>query len=298
MPAEGLPIIPREDLLSVAEVVRLVDVAVDQLGIDEVRLTGGEPLVRRDLEDLIAGLRRNHPELPISLTTNGIGLERRAAGLAAAGLTRINISLDTVDEALFAEITRRDRLHDVVAGIDAAVASGMSPIKINAVALQHTLAGAPDLLAWCVDRGLSLRFIEEMPLDADGAWDRTEFVTAEQLLATLGERFELKPMPREDPGAPAERWTVDGGPATVGIIASMTRSFCGYCDRTRITAEGRVRPCLFSDDEIDLRAILRGGGDDAELIAAWREVTWRKSPGHAPVDVLTHPDRSMGAIGG
>ncbi len=298
MPAEGLPIIPREELLSADEVVRLVDVAVDRLGIEEIRLTGGEPLIRRDLEEVIARIRAAHPGLPVALTTNGLGLRHRAEGLAAAGLSRINISLDTVDAELFAAITRRDRLPDVIAGIDAAVAAGLTPVKINAVALRQTLNRAPELLRWCLGRGLALRFIEAMPLDADGSWDRNSYVTAADLLAALGEHFTLTAVGREDPGAPAERWRVGGGPGTVGIIASMSRSFCGACDRTRITAEGRVRPCLFSDDEIDLRAILRDGGDDAELIAAWREVTWRKSPGHLPADVLTHPHRTMGAIGG
>ena len=298
MPEQGLPIMPREELLSADEVVRLVDVAVDDLGIGEVRLTGGEPLIRRDLEHIIAGIRARHQNLPVALTTNGVGLARRAEGLAAAGLSRINVSLDTVDRELFATITRRDRLPDVIEGIDAAVAAGLAPVKVNAVALEANLGHAADLLQWCLDRGLSLRFIESMPLDADGTWRRDEFVTAAQVLTALGERFELTAIEREDLGAPAERWRVGEGPGTVGVIASMTRSFCGACDRTRITAEGRVRPCLFSDDEIDLRAILRGGGDDAELAAAWREVTWRKSPGHLPVDVLTHPTRPMGAIGG
>lgn len=298
MPAHGLPIMPREELLSANEVVRLVDVAVRDLGIDEVRLTGGEPLLRKDLEEIIDRIRTRHPQVPVALTTNALGLAHRADALAQAGLTRVNISLDTVDAELFAAVTRRERLTDVIAGIDAAAAAGFASVKINAVALRETLAGAPDLLRWCLDRGLQLRFIEAMPLDAEGNWDRDTYVTADDVLAVLGEHFALTPIGREDSGAPAERWRVGDGPGTVGIIASMTRSFCGACDRTRITAEGRVRPCLFSDDEIDLRAVLRGGGDDAALAAAWREVTWRKSPGHQPVDVLTHPRRSMGAIGG
>lgn len=298
MPAEGLAIIPREELLSADEVARLVDVAVDHLGIDEIRLTGGEPLIRRDLEAIVAAIRTAHPDVPIALTTNGLGLARRAKGLAAAGLSRVNISMDTVDRELFAAITRRDRLTDVIAGVDAALAAGLAPVKINAVALQQNLVRAPELLRWCLDRGLALRFIEAMPLDADGTWDRDTYVTAASLLAVLGEHFELTAVGREDAGAPAELWRVDGGPGTVGVIASMSRSFCGACDRTRITAEGRVRPCLFSDDEIDLRSILRSGGDDAALVAAWREVTWRKSPGHLPADILTHPRRPMGAIGG
>ncbi len=298
MPEQGLPIMPRDELLSAAEVIRLVDVAVNDLGIGEVRLTGGEPLIRKDLEAIVGGIGEHHPDLPVSLTTNGLGLDRRAAALAEAGLSRINVSLDTVDRDLFASVTRRDRLPDVIAGIDAAVAAGLAPVKVNAVALRETLSGAPDLLRWCLDRGLQLRFIEAMPLDAEGSWDRDDYVTAAEMLEVLGKSFALESVGREDPGAPAERWRVDGGPGTVGIIASMSRSFCGACDRTRITAEGRVRPCLFSDDEIDLRAVLRGGGDDAALAAAWREVTWRKSPGHLPADVLTHPRRPMGAIGG
>ena len=297
MPAEGLPIVPREDLLSADEVIRLVGIATRDLGITEVRLTGGEPLVRRDLEQIVAGIRAEHPGLPVALTTNAIGLEHRARGLADAGLTRINVSLDTIDPEAFAAITRRARLTDVIAGIDAARATGIDPIKVNAVLMPETLAGAADLLAWCVDRGLSLRFIEQMPLDADETWRPQEFVTADRLLAALRVRFRLEAIGRDDPAAPAELWRVDGGRATVGVIASMTRSFCGACDRTRITAEGRVRPCLFSDDEIDLRGVLRSGTDD-DVAAAWREVTWRKSPGHDPVDRLAHPRRSMGGIGG
>lgn len=298
MPAEGLPLLAREELLSVAEVVRLVDVAVGRLGIDEVRLTGGEPLVRGDLELIVAGIAARHPRLPIALTTNGIGLARRAAGLAHAGLTRINVSLDTIDRALFARITRRDRLDDVLAGIDAAVAAGLAPVKINAVALPETLHRAPELLNWCRDRGLDLRFIEAMPLDADREWSPQTLVTAADLLDELGMTMTLTPVERDDPSAPAALWSVDGGPYRVGIIASMTRSFCGACDRTRITAEGRVRPCLFSDDEIDLAAILRSGGTDDELAGAWREITWRKSAGHADIGEVVAPRRTMGAIGG
>ncbi|MFW0790125.1 GTP 3',8-cyclase MoaA [Gordonia sp. CPCC 205333] len=298
MPAEGLPLLPREELLSVDEVARLIDIGVDDLGIDEVRLTGGEPLVRRDLETLVATIRARHSTLPIALTTNAIGLSRRAHDLRAAGVTRLNISLDTVDAELFAEVTRRDRLSDVVAGIDAARAAGFDSIKVNAVALQSTLASATGLLDWCIARGLELRFIENMPLDADATWTASDLITADDVLAELSRHHRLEPIGRVDPGAPAERWLVDGGPATVGIIASMTRSFCRTCDRTRITAEGRVRPCLFSDDEIDLRTAMRGGATDAEVAELWKTVTARKSAGHAALGVLTHPRRTMGAIGG
>ncbi len=298
MPAQGLPLMPRDELLSVDEVSRLVDIAVDELGIDEIRLTGGEPLVRKDLEDIVASISSRHPNLPIALTTNGIGLERRAHGLRAAGVTRLNISLDTIDPEVFAAVTRRHRLDDVIAGIDAAREAGFAPIKVNAVALPETLSTAHHLLRWCLDRGLELRFIENMPLDADEEWTAGGIVTAADLLDELRKHFQLDAIGRVDAGAPAERWSVDGGNETVGIIASMTRSFCGACDRTRITAEGRVRPCLFSDDEIDLRGALRGGASNADIAALWQEVTWRKSPGHAALGLLTHPRRSMGAIGG
>lgn len=298
MPAHGLPSLPTPELLTAEEVCRLVDVAVDRLGIAEVRLTGGEPLVRRDLERIIAMVRARHSELPVALTTNGVGLAHRAADLVAAGLSRINISLDTVDRAAFAALARRDRLPDVIAGIDAIRATGIGPVKINAVLLPETLSGAADLLRWCIDRGLQLRFIEAMPLDAEETWRPDTLVTAADLLAELGRHVALTPLGRDDPGAPAELWRVDDGPATVGVIASMTRSFCGTCDRTRITATGRVRPCLFSDDELDLRAVLRAGGDDDALAEAWQAVTARKSAGHDPVARLQHPRRSMGAIGG
>nr|WP_228460730.1 GTP 3',8-cyclase MoaA [Gordonia crocea] len=298
MPAEGLPLLPREELLSTAEVIRLVDVAVGTLGVEEVRLTGGEPLVRGDLELIVAGIRSRHRDLPIALTTNAIGLARRAAGLAHAGLSRVNISLDTVDRELFAAVTRRDRLDDVIAGVDAAVAAGLAPVKINAVLLPETLSRAAELLAWCRDRGVFLRFIEAMPLDADRAWSAETMVTAADLLDELGATMALTPVGRDDPSAPAALWEVDGGPYRVGIIASMTRSFCGTCDRTRITAQGRVRPCLFSDDEIDLAAVLRSGGTDTELADAWRAVTRRKGAGHADVAEVSAPQRTMGAIGG
>ncbi|GAB18021.1 molybdenum cofactor biosynthesis protein MoaA [Gordonia effusa NBRC 100432] len=298
MPAEGLPLLPREELLSIDEVARLIDIGVSDLGIDEVRLTGGEPLVRRDLEKLVATVRSRHADLPIALTTNAVGLARRAHDLRAAGVTRLNISLDTVDAELFAQVTRRDRLADVVAGIDAARDAGFAPIKVNAVALRSTVSSASELLNWCIARGLELRFIENMPLDADATWTASDLITAADVLEELSRHHRLSPIGRVDPGAPAERWLVDDGPATVGIIASMTRPFCRTCDRTRITAEGRVRPCLFSDDEIDLRTAMRSGASDAEVAELWQRVTARKSAGHAALGVLTHPRRTMGAIGG
>jgi cyclic pyranopterin phosphate synthase len=299
MPAEGLPVIPTRDLLSADEIGRLVGIAVHDLGVREVRFTGGEPLTRPDLVDIIKASSSVAPGIPLAMTTNGVGLDRRAAALAEAGLTRINVSLDTIDREHFAAVTRRDRLPAVLRGLDAARAAGLGPIKINAVALRETLPDAGDLLAWALDNDVRLRFIEQMPLDADETWRRDNLVSASELLEALGSRFTLTPAGRDDPAAPAEDWAVDGGPATVGIIASVTRSFCEACDRTRLTAEGTVRSCLFGDDETDLRALLRGGASDADIASRWRGAMWNKQAGHGiDADDFVRPERSMGAIGG
>jgi cyclic pyranopterin phosphate synthase len=238
------------------------------------------------------------------MTSNALGLDKRVDALVAAGLDRVNVSLDTVDRAAFATLTRRDRLDDVLKGIRAALAAGLAPVKINAVLLPETLAGAADLLAWAVEHGCNLRFIEEMPLDADGQWTRDDVVSAADLLGVLESRFRLTPAGREDPSAPAEEWLVDDGPATVGIIASVTRSFCGACDRTRLTAEGTVRSCLFGNEETDLKALLRAGATDDEVGDAWRGAMWAKPRAHGSdavelaADAFAATERSMGAIGG
>ncbi len=299
MPEEGLPPIPKDELLTVAEIVRLVVLAVEQLGVREVRFTGGEPLLRRDLEQIVAGCHERLPDIPLAMTTNGVGLERRARGLAAAGLSRVNVSLDTVDRDGFAKLTRRDRLDSVLAGIRAARAAGLAPLKVNAVLMRETLSGAADLLQWCLAEECELRFIEEMPLDADHEWARANMVTAAELLDVLGARFTLTEVGRSDPSAPAEKWLVDGGPATVGIIATVTRKFCGTCDRTRLTADGMLRSCLFSDQEFDLREAMRSGADDAELATIWRGAMWNKWAGHGiDAEDFVPPERTMGAIGG
>jgi GTP 3',8-cyclase len=299
MPAEGLPVIPRDELLSATEIARLVGIAVRDLGVREVRFTGGEPLTRGDLVEIIARSAAAAPGTPLALTTNGIGLEKRAQALADAGLSRVNVSLDTLDREHFTRLTRRDRLPAVLAGIAAAHRAGLGPLKLNAVAMRETLHDAPALLAWAIDHGCRLRFIEQMPLDADEKWQRDNMVDAEELLRVLGERFVLDPVGREDPAAPSEEWLVDGGPATVGIIASVTRSFCAACDRTRLTAEGSVRSCLFGDDETDLRGMLRSGADDAEIADRWRAAMWGKKAGHGIDDEdFVRPLRSMGGIGG
>lgn len=299
MPAEGLPAIPRGQLLSAAEIGRLVGIGVRDLGIREVRFTGGEPLMRADLAEIIARSAAAAPGIDLSITTNGIGLDHRLGVLVEAGLTRVNISLDTVDRDHYAALTRRDRLPAVFAGIAAAHAAGLTPLKLNAVMMRQTLDDAPELLAWALANDCRLRFIEQMPLDADRSWLRDNMVPADELLAVLGTRFALTPIGRDDPHAPAEEWLVDGGPATVGVIASVTRSFCAACDRTRITAEGTVRSCLFGDDETDLRHLLRGGADDAEIARWWRAAMWGKQAGHGMERAgFRPPERSMGAIGG
>lgn len=299
MPAEGLPAIPRDDLLTASEIARLVGIGARQLGVKEVRFTGGEPLTRGDLVEIIRLSAEAAPGLPLAMTTNGIGLDKRALALREAGLSRVNVSLDTVDREHFTRLTRRDRLPAVLAGIEAAHRAGFAPLKINAVLMRETLADAPELLAWALAHDARLRFIEQMPLDADEAWKRSNMVPAADLLAVLGTRFALTPAGRDDPSAPAEEWSVDGGPATVGIIASVTRSFCEACDRTRITAEGTVRSCLFGDDETDLRGMLRGGASDDELADRWRAAMWGKQAGHG-IDAadFVRPLRSMGGIGG
>ncbi|MGW0996932.1 GTP 3',8-cyclase MoaA [Streptomyces sp. NPDC002523] len=299
MPAEGLAWLPKDEVLTDDEVVRLVAVATERLGITEVRLTGGEPLVRRGLPALVARLADLPLAPELSLTTNGIGLARCAAALRAAGLSRVNVSLDTLRPDRFAALTRRDRLPDVLAGLRAARAAGLSPVKVNAVLVRGVNDDEiADLTAFAVENGYRMRFIESMPLDAQGAWERDRMVTAEEILNRLGERFALVPIGRED-NAPAEEWRIAGTDAVVGVVASVTRPFCGSCDRVRLTADGQLRNCLFATEESDLRALLRGGADDAALEAAWRASVAGKGPGHAIDSAgFRRPDRPMSAIGG
>ena len=305
MPASGLTFLPKEQTLTAEEIVRMVRIGVELLGIEQVRFTGGEPLTRPDLAEIIAGVAALDPRPDISLTTNAIGLDHRAASLREAGLDRINVSLDSVVSETFERMSRRPLLHRVLAGIEGAREAGLDPIKINAVLLpgvnDHEL---PDLLDWCLTRDLQLRVIEQMPLDADHIWDRTKMLTAADMHALLADRFTLRPVDEDRNGAPAELFEVTDIASgehrgRVGIIASVTRPFCADCRRTRLTAEGSVRTCLFSREETDLRSALRSGADDEQIADMWRAAQWGKKPGHGMDRAdFVQPDRPMSAIGG
>jgi cyclic pyranopterin phosphate synthase len=301
MPPEGLEWLPRPDLLTDDELVRLIGIAVRDLGVTEVRFTGGEPLLRRGLPGIIARVADLRPRAELSLTTNGIGLAKLAGPLHSAGLDRVNVSLDTLSRETFIQLARRDRLADVLAGLTAAAGSGLAPVKVNTVLMRGVNdREAPALLRFCLERGYELRFIEQMPLDAQHGWRREDMVTADEIMASLSAEFTLKPDDSADRGsAPAEAFLVDGGPATVGIIASVTRPFCGSCDRVRLTADGQVRNCLFAREESDLRGRLRAGASDEDLALSWQRAVAGKLPGHGINDPgFLQPARPMSAIGG
>lgn len=316
MPAQGLEWLSKKSLMTADEIVRVVGISVERLAVRELRLTGGEPLVRPDLVDIVRALRRQHPDLPISMTTNGVGLDKKAHALKNAGLTRINVSLDSLHQETFELLTRRPFLNKVLAGVEAAKSAGLGPVKINAVLMRGVNdAEATGLLAWALKHGYELRFIEQMPLDADHGWTRRDMITAVDIRELLSRDFILTPDPRERAGAPAERFQVrkrndaageSSGTVlgTVGIIASVTEPFCGDCRRTRITAEGKLMSCLFSHEEFDLLGPLRSGADDEELAHRWQDAMWIKPrahgmdhPGLDSAD-FKQPDRSMSSIGG
>ncbi len=307
MPADGLDWLTKNQRLSDDEFARLAELFVG-LGVTSMRLTGGEPLVHPGLVDLVARLVALRPAPEISLTTNGVTLAKHARKLADAGLSRINVSVDTLDRARFTALTRRDRLADVLAGVAAASAAGLAPVKINSVLVrEQNMQEAPDLLAWALREGYRLRFIEHMPLDADHTWSRTEMVSADEILTLLGERYTLRPHDRRST-APAEEFDVLDGPdraswaepiGRLGIIASVTRPFCRECDRLRLTADGQLRTCLFAHAETDLRGPLRDGASDAELAAIVIAAVAGKQAGHGIGDLgFVQPKRSMSAIGG
>jgi len=301
MPAEGLDWLPKPQLLTDDEVVRLVRVGVERLGIREVRFTGGEPLLRRGLPGIVARSAALRPRPELSLTTNGIGLARTAAALRQAGLDRVNVSLDTLRPGTFQELARRDRLGDVLAGMAAAAAAGLVPVKVNSVLMRGVNdSEGRDLLRFCLAHGYELRFIEQMPLDAQHGWRRSAMVTADEIIEGLNQEFTLTAQGADVRGsAPAETFLVNGGPGRVGVIGSVTRPFCGSCDRVRLTADGQIRNCLFARTESDLRALLRGGASDQQIAAQWARAVAAKLPGHGINDpTFLQPDRPMSAIGG
>ena len=295
--------LPTESLLTANELVNVIDIAVSQ-GVSEVRLTGGEPLLRPDIVEIVSRINSLEKAPELSMTTNGVALAKVAKALAEAGLRRINISLDTLDWERFKRLTFRDRYDDVIEGIAAARIAGLAPIKINTVLMRGINDDeALPLLKWALSENLNLRFIEQMPLDAGDAWTRKNLITADEIFQQLNSEFELTPV--SDRGSsPAEEFYINGGPATVGIIGSVTRSFCANCDRLRLTSDGQLRNCLFSNEETDLRSILRNGRlSDAEkrqdIVKAFGLSVKAKLPGHG----INNPDfvkpvRPMSAIGG
>ena len=307
MPAEGLDWLAPAQRLTDDEFVALAAVFVS-LGVRTIRLTGGEPLVYPRVPAIVRRLAALDPRPELSLTTNGVALARHAEQLARAGLDRVNVSLDTLDRARFAELTRRDRLPAVLDGIDAAAAAGLHPVKLNAVLERgENLHEAPDLLGWALRQGHRLRFIEHMPLDAGHTWDREQMVTAEEILELLSADYAVVPRAGRGP-APAEEFDVLDGPGRaqwatptgrVGIIASVTRPFCRDCDRLRLTADGQLRTCLFARDETDLRGPLRAGASAAELAELIVGAVAGKQAGHGIGGAgFVQPTRSMSAIGG
>jgi cyclic pyranopterin phosphate synthase len=296
MPEEGMPWVPREEILTLEEITRLARLAVERFGVDSIRLTGGEPTVRAHLPLLVEQLAALDADL--SMTTNGATLRSQAADLRHAGLQRVNISLDSLRRDRFVELTRRDELEHVLDGIDAAIEVGFDPVKINVVCMEGVNDDEiVDFARFGRERGVEVRFIEFMPLDGGHTWQPTKVVPGEQVVAAIGAVFPLTPMARAH--EPAARWSyVDGG-GRVGIIPSVTEPFCATCDRVRLTAEGRLRSCLFSLEETDLRSLLRGGGSDDELADALATCVAGKWAGHRiGSTTFVQPPRSMSQIGG
>ena len=297
MPEDGLAWLPRDELLSYEEIERVARVCVERFGFRAIRITGGEPTVRADLAVLVGKLAALGVDL--SLTTNGLTLPALAADLRRAGLRRVNISLDTLRPDRFTALTRRDALPRVLAGIDAALAAGLGPVKVNCVLMRGVNDDEiVDLAEFGRAAGVTVRFIEFMPLDADGAWTPETVVTAEEVVSTVDAVHPLVAV-AERGTQPAERYRYRDGRGEIGVVPSVTRSFCGSCDRVRLTAEGMFRNCLFALGETDLRAVLRRGGTDDELAGAIRADVGTKWAGHAIGQVtFVRPARTMSQIGG
>ncbi len=298
MPAEGLRWLPKDELLRFEEIQRVVGVFV-RLGVKEVKITGGEPTVRRELPLLLSMLRSSNPGLAISMTTNGLLLDRLAPPLAEAGLDRVTVSCDSLMRHRFADMTRRDALDQVMAGLRAAEAAGLTPIKLNCVVIAGTNDDeVVDFARFARESGYEVRFIEYMPLDAEQKWERDKVVPSAEILETIN---RVHPLVADGNGAePATRFRfADGAPGAIGVIASVTEPFCDTCNRLRLTTEGQLRACLFSLEETDLRGPLRAGAADDELERLIRAAVWSKWSGHR----INHPDfqrpsRSMSMIGG
>ncbi len=297
MPEEGMEWLPRSEVLTFEEIHRVSRIFVERFGVEGIRLTGGEPTVRAHLPMLISQLSGLGVDL--AMTTNGATLRNSAEELRAAGLRRINISLDTLHADRFEQMTRRNELENVLAGIDAAVAAGFSPVKINAVIERGVNDDEiVDLARFGRERGVEVRFIEFMPLDATGHWANDRVVGQDEIVERIAEVFPLEQMPARG-AAPADRWRYLDGAGTVGVIPSVTKPFCGDCDRVRLTAEGQFRTCLFATNEFDLRAIMRSGGDDDALAERIIAAVGTKWAGHQINRVeFIRPNRSMSQIGG
>ncbi|MEV8358225.1 GTP 3',8-cyclase MoaA [Microbacterium sp. NPDC076895] len=306
MPEQGVEWLAKSSILTTDEIVRVAGVLAS-LGIVEVRLTGGEPLLRRDIVDVVrrvAAIEGVAGPLEVSMTTNGLKLPELAEPLREAGLARVNVSIDTLRRDRFAELTRRDRLDDVLSGIRAARRAGFAPLKLNAVPMRGVNDDEiVDLVQFAVDNGAQMRFIEQMPLDAGHTWSRSEMVDAGEILDKLTQRFTLTPI-GERGSSPSQDYLVDGGPTTVGLIASVSAPFCGACDRVRLTADGQIRNCLFAREESDLLPLLRGAegsspADDDAIADLLRRSIAGKRAGHGIDDPgFLQPQRPMSAIGG
>jgi cyclic pyranopterin phosphate synthase len=296
MPAEGMRWLPRDEVLTFEEIERIARVCVERFGVDSIRLTGGEPTVRAHLPVLVGKLARLGVD--VALTTNGATLRSLAGDLVGAGLRRVNISLDTLRHDRFVTLTRRDELDNVLDGIDAALEAGLDPVKVNAVVMRGVNDDEVlDLAGFGRERGVVVRFIEWMPLDADGRWESDAVVSQDEILAAIDAVHPVDPIVRGH--EPAERFAYRDGRGEVGVIPSVTRPFCGSCDRIRLTADGQLRSCLFAVDEVDLRALVRGGASDDEVAGAVQRCVAGKWAGHMIGQVqFVRPRRSMSQIGG
>jgi len=300
MPEENVDYLPRREVLTFEELTRFVRCAVERLGVNKVRITGGEPLVRQNVAEFVRQLKQIDGLKDLALTTNGILLDQFADSLYAAGLRRLNISIDTLDRERFIQYARRDQLDRVIAGIKLAQEKGFGPIKLNAVAIRGlTEADVIPLAEFARETNLEVRFIEYMPLDAERSWERDKVLLAADMRQILAEHFPALEDVTKDPHAPARTWRFADGKGKVGFISSVSEPFCHQCDRFRLTADGKLRNCLFSTAETDVRELLRSGGTDEDLVAKIRECVAAKEQGHAINSAqFLQPLRPMHSIGG